>query len=118
MEIKGILQIKLGEASGTSQRTGTEWRNAEYLIDIPGSRPRKVKIKVNNGTGEQNRIARFDSFLGKNVDVSFDIDAHEYQGRWFNELIAWGIMEYVPEQVTIGQAETPKSDLPFDQPQP
>ena len=118
MEIKGILQIKLGEASGVSPRTGAEWKNAEYLIDIPGDRKRKVKIKVNDGTGDQHRIARFDTFLGKYVDVSFDIDAHEYQGRWFNELTAWGIMEYAPTQVSAPQPEPAKSDLPFDKPNP
>jgi hypothetical protein len=37
--------------------------------------------------------------VGKTVTVSFDIDAHEYEGKWFNELAAWGIMEYVPKAV-------------------
>ena len=41
------------------------------------------------------RLSRFDSLVGKTVTVSFDIDAHEYEGRWFNELNAWGIMEYM-----------------------
>ena len=82
-----------------SQRNGQEWRNAEYLIDILGNYPRKVKVKVNNGTGDQNRIARFDQLIGKWVSVGFDIDAHEYQGRWFNELTSWGIREYAPTRV-------------------
>jgi hypothetical protein len=29
------------------------------------------------------------------VTVSFDIDAHDHEGRWFNEINAWGIMEYI-----------------------
>jgi len=33
--------------------------------------------------------------IGKTVAVSFDIDAHEHEGRWFNEINAWGVMEYV-----------------------
>ena len=40
-------------------------------------------------------IARFDSLVGKTVTVSFDIDAREYEGRWFNEINAWGILEYI-----------------------
>jgi hypothetical protein len=31
------------------------------------------------------------------VTVSFDIDAHEFEGRWFNEIGAWGVMEYAPQ---------------------
>ena len=98
-KVTGILIKKLGEYSGVSQRNGQEWRNAEYLIDIPGNYPRKVKVKVNNGTGDQHRIARFDQLIGKWVSVGFDIDAHEYQGRWFNELTSWGIREYAPTRV-------------------
>jgi hypothetical protein len=45
--------------------------------------------------GQVGRLARFDSLIGKTVTVSFDIDAHEYEGRWFNEINAWGIMEYI-----------------------
>ena len=99
MDVTGILLKKLSDNTGTSQRNGQEWRNAEYLIDIPGNYPRKVKIKVANGTGGQERIARFDQLIGKWVVVSFDIDAHEYQGRWYNELTAWGAREYVPTRV-------------------
>jgi hypothetical protein len=40
-------------------------------------------------------LARFDSLIEKTVTVSFDIDAHEHEGRWFNEINAWGIMEYI-----------------------
>ena len=28
----------------------------------------------------------------------FDIDAHEFQGRWYNEIKAWGIKLAHPEQ--------------------
>jgi hypothetical protein len=43
------------------------------------------------------RLARFDTLVGKMVTVSFDIDAHEYQGRWYNELNAWGVVEYIDQ---------------------
>jgi hypothetical protein len=45
--------------------------------------------------GQVGRLARFDNLIGKTVTVSFDIDAHEHEGRWFNEINAWGIMEYI-----------------------
>lgn len=93
MDETGILVKKLGEREGVSQRTGVAWKQAEYLLDVPGQYIRHVKLDVRDG--QQNRIARFDSMIGKTVTVSFDIDANEYQGRWFNELQAWGIMEYV-----------------------
>ena len=93
MEVTGILIKKTSERDGVSSRNGMPWKIAEYLIEIPGQFPRHINFRVSDG--QVGRLARFDSLVGKTVTVSFDIDAHEYQGRWFNELNAWGIIEYV-----------------------
>ena len=112
MEIRGILIQKLGESSGTSEKTGMPWRNAEFLVEIPGNYTRKINFKVRDG--QYNLIKRFEELVGKEVDVSFEIDAHEHNGRWYNEVRAWGILEYRPEQKTAGEAvEEAKKDEPF-----
>lgn len=110
MEIRGILIQKLGESSGTSEKTGMQWRNAEFLVEIPGNYTRKINFKVRDG--QHNLIKRFEDLVGKVVDVSFEIDAHEHNGLWFNEVRAWGICEYRPEQKTAGEAieEAKKED--------
>ena len=91
MELQGILLKKVGEREGVSQRNGQPWKTAEFLVEIPGNYTRYVKFNVQDG--QVARIARFESMIGKKVNVSFDIDAHEHEGRWFNEIGAWGIME-------------------------
>lgn len=96
MEVVGILLKKLQEREGVSQRNGQPWKTGEFLLEIPGQYPRHINFSVRDG--QQSRIARFESLIGKTVTVSFDIDAHEYEGRWFNEIGAWGIMEYVGQQ--------------------
>ena len=96
MVIIGILVKKLGERTGVSQRNGNPWKTAEFLVEIPGNYNRYINFAVRDG--QQDRIARFESLIGKTVKVSFDIDAHEHEGRWFNEIGAWGIMEYVAGQ--------------------
>ena len=84
---------KIGEREGVSQRNGWAWKIAEYLLEVPGQYPRHINFRVSDG--QTGRIAHFDSLVSKTVTVSFDIDAHEYEGRWFNEINAWGVMEYV-----------------------
>ena len=84
---------KIGERTGVSPRNGNAWKMAEFLIEVPGQYPRHTVFQVSDG--QQSRITRFESLIGKTVTVSFDLDAHEYQGRWFNEINAWGIMEYI-----------------------
>ena len=93
MEITGFLVKKLSERNGESQNGA--WRQAEFLVEVPGNRPRRINFAVRDGN--VGRIARFESLVGKTVTVSFDIDAREWQGKWFNDLNAWGIMEYASE---------------------
>ncbi len=93
MEIQGILVKQIAMREGVSQRNGQPWKIAEYLVEVPGQYPRHIKFRVSDG--QVGRLARFDSLVGKMVTVSFDIDAHEYEGKWFNEINAWGIIEYI-----------------------
>ena len=93
MEVTGILVKQIAVREGVSQRNGNPWKIGEYLVEIPGQYPRHIAFRVSDG--QVGRLARFDSLIGKTVTVSFDIDAHEHEGRWFNEIGAWGIMEYI-----------------------
>ena len=111
MEIQGFLVKQVGEREGVSQRTGQAWKTAEFLLEIPGQYPRHINFSVRDGL--QQRIARFASMIGKKVTVSFDIDAHEFEGRWFNDVQAWGIMEHVVGVVIPQQQTQQNDDLPF-----
>lgn len=114
MEQTGILLKKLGEHSGVSQRTGNAWKNAEFLMEVPGQYPQHINFTV--GDGQSGRIAHFENHIGKTVTVSFDIDAHEYNGRWYNEVKAWGCKEYVAgqaaQQQAVQQTAPPASESP------
>lgn len=118
MEVVGILMRKLGERSGNSSQNGQPWRQADFLVEIPGQYPRHIKFSVRDG--QVGRIARFESLIGKTVTVSFDIDAHEYEGRWFNELNAWGVMEYVAgrkvTQTTFAPEPAPEAATEAEEP--
>lgn len=93
MEVTGILVKQLSSREGVSQRNGNPWKIGEYLLEVPGEYPRHINFSVNDG--QVGRLARFDSLIGKMVTVSFDIDAHEHQDRWYNEIKAWGVLEYI-----------------------
>ena len=93
MELSGKIIAILQARSGVSQRTGNSWMTQEYVMEVPGQYPRHMVFNI---FGE-DRIKQFNIQQGEDVTVSFDIDAHEYEGRWFNEVGAWGIMEYAPQ---------------------
>lgn len=96
MELKGILKEKLTERSGVSQQNGNPWRRAYYLLETIEMYPKKVYFEVRDGL--TSRIAHFDTFIGKEVIIHFDINAHEFQGRWYNQIEAWGIKLAHPEE--------------------
>ena len=89
MDITGTIIAALTPAMGRSQRTGNPWMKQEYVIEVPGMYPRRCCFSL---FGE-DRIKQFALQVGEqNVTVQFDIDAHEHEGRWYNEIRAWNVI--------------------------
>ena len=106
MELTGTVIAILPAQSGVSQRTGNTWMSQEYVIEVPGQYPRRCCFKI---FGE-DRIKQFAIQQGEqNVTVQFDIDAHEWNGRWFNEIRAYNVLR---------AAAAPAAAQPTSQAQP
>lgn len=101
MEITGKIIAVLPERGGVSARSGAEWKLGSYVLETIEQYPKKMVFEV-FGT---DRIAQFNIQLGETMTVSFDIDAHEYQGRWFNGIRAWKVDRNL--QPTEGPAPMP-----------
>ena len=108
MEITGKIIAVLPANSGVSARTGNPWMSQEYVLETHDQYPRKVCFRV---FGE-DRIKQFNIQGGEELTVSFDIDAHEYQGRWFNSVSAWAVNRVVQTQQA---AQPAAADAPFTQ---
>jgi hypothetical protein len=87
MEITGKIIAVLEPRKGTSSRTGSEWICGQYVLETMDQYPRKLFCE---GFGA-DRMQQFNIQLGEVMTVSFDIDAREYQGRWFNSIRAWKV---------------------------
>jgi len=86
MDITGKIIWASQPRSGVSQRTGNSWKSQDFVIEfIDGQYPRHCMFTV---FGE-DRLNQMNLQIGSEYTVSFDIDAHEYNGRWFNDLRAW-----------------------------
>lgn len=88
MDLLGKIIAILPAQSGVSSRTGNPWMSQEYVLEVPGQYPRKMVFRL---FGE-DRIKQFNIQAGEEVTVQFDIDAHEWNGRWFNEIRAYNII--------------------------
>jgi hypothetical protein len=101
MELTGRIIAVLPAQSGVSARTGNNWMSQEYVIEVPGQYPRKCVFRL---FGE-DRIKQFNIQQGEDLTIQFDIDAHEYNGRWFNEIRAYSVVR--GQQPAAAPAATP-----------
>ena len=113
MELTGRIIAVLETKSGTSSKTGNPWMMQGYVIEVPGQYPRHCAFTV---FGE-DRIKQLNIQNGEDLTIQFDIDAREYNGRWYNDFRAYNVIRdhQIPQPVQIG-VTTPISNLPFDAP--
>lgn len=114
MELTGRIIAVLPERSGTSQKTGNEWRLASYVLETPGDYPRKMVFEVFGS----DRIQQFNIQQGELLTVSFDIDAHEYNGRWFNGIRAFRVDRGTTQPTAAPQPMAEQVAPPFATAQP
>ena len=93
MELQGKVIAVLPEKSGVSARG--EWKAQSFVIETHEQYPKKLCFDVLGA----DRLAQFNIQSGEEILVSFDLDAHEYNGRWFNSVRAWNIQRVDPNAV-------------------
>lgn len=88
MEFTGKIIMAGQVKSGVSQKSGNSWMTQDYVIEeTVGNYPKRMCFSV---FGE-DRIKRMGISVGQELTVSFDIDAKEFNGKWYNELRAWKV---------------------------
>jgi hypothetical protein len=87
MEITGQIVTIIDKKGGVAKSSGKPWVLQEYVIETKDEYPKKVCFEV---FGEE-RISNFNIREGDLLTVYFDIDAHEYNGRWYNSIRAWKV---------------------------
>lgn len=85
-EITGKIIAVLPTKSGTSAR-GTQWSSQTAVIETHEQYPKRVAFDVLG-----DKITEFNLQVGEEVTVSFDINAREFNGKWFNSVNAWHVV--------------------------
>ena len=109
MEITGKIIAVLPAQGGVSQRTGNPWKSQDYVIETHDQYPKRCCFRV---FGEE-KINQFNIQLGEETTLSFDIDSHEYQGRWFNDVRAWAVNRNIQAPGAVpGAGVAPAAPIP------
>lgn len=120
LKITGTIE-KIMEQKGGVSKSGKEWKSIEFVIKTEDEFNNLYCFKVFG-------FEKVDNFLKYNkendmVDVSFNINTREYEGRYFTNLDAWKIfsskMGESAEKLKAlsnksqDNIETESDDLPF-----
>lgn len=90
MEQQGNVIQLLDEQTGDG-RNG-KWRKREYVIETGGQYPRKICFNLWG-----DKIDQFPMKVGDAVNVFFDLESRDFNGRWYTDVKAWKV-----EQVSKG----------------
>jgi hypothetical protein len=122
LEITGRVIQLLPEQSGTG-KNGT-WVRRDFVIETTEQYPKKVCF---SGWGDKAAIVN-SLQTGQNVNVSFNPESREFNGKWYTDLRAWKIDAGVqaqgsPENFSdlnqfsstgsVGDSGSSTDDLPF-----
>lgn len=115
LEVKGVLEQILPIQSGTS-KAGKEWSKQEFVIETEDQYPKKICFTL---FGDKSSL--LDGFQqGDTVNVAFNVESREYNGRWFHNINAWRITNEAagtaPDAPEFGEIPPPNEDLSSSEP--
>lgn len=109
MDIKGrviqLLALQTGEGKNGA------WKKQDFVIETEGQYPKKVCISAWGDKINESALQ-----IGNDVNVSFDIESREYNGRWYTDVKAWKIDSLSASSVEAASAAStssrPTTELP------
>ncbi len=121
LSVKGKVDQILEPQSGVS-RAGKEWSKQEFVIETDEQYPRKVCFTL---FGDKVDLIK-GLASGEDIEVSFNLESREFNGRWFHNINAWKIdkvsadgnlpeppPEFGMEDIPPESGEDAANDLPF-----
>lgn len=100
LQLKGRLLHILPEQKGVS-KAGKEWSKQDFVIETEEQFPRKVCFTLFGDKASQLQTVS----EGMKIEVWFDVESREYQGRWFSNVNAWRLapaQDEMPQQAAGG----------------
>ena len=84
MELSGKVIAVLELQQGTSASSGKEWKRQAAVIETDDQYPKKMVFEMFNDKIKPLQI-------GEVITVHFNVDAREWQGKWYPQLTAYKI---------------------------
>lgn len=101
MYIKGKVSNVGQVTSGTSTKTGNQWKSQDIVVDFFETERDRWAQKVVLGVRNE-KIDELKLKVGDTVEAGFELEAREYNGRWFQGTRLFSIRKVAaePQQTT------------------
>ena len=124
MELEGRIYLVMPAQSGVSRTTGNPWMSQEYVLQYYWFPNQAYASNIVMRVFGEERIKQFNLQPNDEVKVRFHAEAHESNGRWYNELRIDGVTfvgasagknQQPVQQPTMAQAPAPAVEPTADQ---
>ncbi|PIP76472.1 MAG: hypothetical protein COW85_14120 [Ignavibacteria bacterium CG22_combo_CG10-13_8_21_14_all_37_15] len=104
-----LLPLQTGEGKNGP------WKKQDIIVETDSQYPKKICISIWG-----DKINQAVLVLGATLNISFDVESREYNGKWYTDVKAWKIESTGEQQTTPPYEETDiiqpseaDEDLPF-----
>ena len=63
-----------------------EWKKQDIIVETDGQYPKKVCVSIWGDKANESVLQ-----VGNILDISFDVESREYNGRWYTDVRAWKV---------------------------
>lgn len=89
----------------TGEGKNGPWKKQDIIVETDGTYPKKVCISIWGDKINESVLQ-----LGNNLDIQFDVESREYNGRWYTDCKAWKI-DLVGGGAVTGAPNPPNSSF-------
>jgi hypothetical protein len=117
MELRARLVQMLPLQTGEGKNG--QWKKQDIIVETEGQYPKKVCVAIWGDKADASVLN-----VGNMLNISFDVESREFNGRWYTDVRAWKVeMAGAEASAPATQADTvqpvftpsgeAKDDLPF-----
>ena len=75
-----LLPLQTGEGKNGP------WKKQDIIVETEGEYPKKICISIWGDKIDESQLQ-----IGNMLNVNFDIESREYNGRWYTDVKAWKV---------------------------
>lgn len=63
-----------------------QWRKQDIIVETDGQYPKKICISIWGDKINEKQL-----IIGNNLDIYFELESREFNGKWYTDVKAWKI---------------------------